>query len=231
MAYCVARSMCRVAKSKVAKVATSCLCAGGLVFLRAGLMSKPMVVTLPFTLLLVDFWPLDGCNFKFQISELQINRWAAASKKSRSSCWRWRLCAVTFWHSAAAGAVSADGMVERFGNAPSPTLRYLGKCSGPTISPSSIRIRKHWPAAAHRRGRCCWWPGFPRSRSAAPAQAAVARGRLVLVSRHAGPGHRPRAGRRAIHGRPLYLYSEHWTFPRAGVGRDGILFPPGRAAK
>ena len=32
-----------------------------------GLMSKPMVVTLPFVLLLIDFWPLGRC-FKFQDS-------------------------------------------------------------------------------------------------------------------------------------------------------------------
>src|ERR1035438_5724907 len=30
-----------------------------LVFFTCGLMSKPMVVTLPFVLLLIDFWPLN----------------------------------------------------------------------------------------------------------------------------------------------------------------------------
>lgn len=36
-----------------------------------GLMSKPMLVTLPFLLLLLDYWPLRRIsNFKFQISDL-----------------------------------------------------------------------------------------------------------------------------------------------------------------
>ena len=40
-----------------------------LLFFACGLMSKPMVVTLPFVLLLLDFWPLNRfSSFQFQIS-------------------------------------------------------------------------------------------------------------------------------------------------------------------
>src|ERR1035438_4678131 len=40
-----------------------------LFFFACGLMSKPMVVTLPFVLLLLDFWPLNRFSgFQFQIS-------------------------------------------------------------------------------------------------------------------------------------------------------------------
>jgi protein O-mannosyl-transferase len=42
-----------------------------LFFFACGLMSKPMIVTLPFVLLLVDFWPLRRIsNSRFQISDL-----------------------------------------------------------------------------------------------------------------------------------------------------------------
>src|SRR5258708_23423577 len=37
-----------------------------LVFFAFGLMSKPMVVTLPFVLLLLDFWPLQRSS-KFEV--------------------------------------------------------------------------------------------------------------------------------------------------------------------
>ena len=40
-----------------------------LLFFACGLMSKPMVVTLPFVLLLLDFWPLNRfSSFQFQVS-------------------------------------------------------------------------------------------------------------------------------------------------------------------
>src|SRR5208283_5662499 len=40
-----------------------------LFFFACGLMSKPMVVTLPFVLLLLDFWPLSRCSsFTFHVS-------------------------------------------------------------------------------------------------------------------------------------------------------------------
>jgi tetratricopeptide (TPR) repeat protein len=40
-----------------------------------GLMSKPMVVTLPFVLLLLDFWPLNRISgFRFQISGSEISQ-------------------------------------------------------------------------------------------------------------------------------------------------------------
>ncbi len=43
-----------------------------LVFFALGLMSKPMLVTLPFVLLLLDFWPLGRISdFRFRISDLK----------------------------------------------------------------------------------------------------------------------------------------------------------------
>lgn len=49
-----------------------------LVAFALGLMSKPMLVTLPFVLLLLDFWPLNRfpvSNFSFQVSAFSFQLW------------------------------------------------------------------------------------------------------------------------------------------------------------
>ena len=51
-----------VRESKVQSPKSKVFYALSLVLFLAGLMSKPMVVTLPFVLLLVDFWPLRRCR-------------------------------------------------------------------------------------------------------------------------------------------------------------------------
>jgi Flp pilus assembly protein TadD len=59
-----------------------------------GLMSKPMVVTLPFVLLLLDFWPLNRFSrFKFQVSSSEepstpINREQALNPQLHPECLR-----------------------------------------------------------------------------------------------------------------------------------------------
>src|SRR5208337_4905590 len=70
------------------------------------------------------------------------------------------------------------------------------------------------------------------------AAKAMARVRLAVVSRHAGSGHWHCAGRRAIHGGPLHLYSEPWLLCRRGLGPGGIspatgekYFLPARARR
>ena len=64
----------------------------------AGLMAKPMVITLPFVLLLLDFWPLDRTSFGekqgtmrgIQSDSNGMPRFAFSKllgrRKSRSSC-------------------------------------------------------------------------------------------------------------------------------------------------
>jgi tetratricopeptide (TPR) repeat protein len=101
-----------------------------LAFFALGLMSKPMLVTLPCVLLLLDFWPL--------------GRWGASSASGR-----WLLVAEKipfFVLSAAASAATihaqgnggAVGTMEdfplpvRLANAAITYCRYLGKCFLPT---------------------------------------------------------------------------------------------------
>ncbi len=45
---------------------------------------------------------------------------------------------------------------------------------------------------------------------------------MVLVSRHLGAGHRPGAGRRPVHGRPLFLFHLHRPVHHAGLGSGGL---------
>ena len=47
------------------------------IFFFLGLMSKPMLVTIPFVLLLLDYWPLDRISFRFKSSDV-----IASDKKS-----------------------------------------------------------------------------------------------------------------------------------------------------
>ena len=109
------------------------------------LMSKPMAVTLPFTLLLLDVWPLNRMrnaecgmrNFKKLIGE-KIPFFLLA----------FALCAVTFLVQRSAGAVSPVEWSSRLGNVPVAYLRYLGKTFWPADLAIVYPYVYHWPAAA-----------------------------------------------------------------------------------
>jgi tetratricopeptide (TPR) repeat protein len=62
-----------VEKSKVHNPKSRVFYSLSLLFFALGLMSKPMLVTLPFVLLLLDWWPLRRVSsFKFQVSSLRL---------------------------------------------------------------------------------------------------------------------------------------------------------------
>ena len=98
-----------------------------LVFFVLGLMSKPMLVTLPFVLLLLDFWPLGRVR----------------SAGLMRLCWeKWPFFAVTalfsyltfYFQRTGTAVVSLErvSMGDRLGNAVVSYLRYLGKFFWPT---------------------------------------------------------------------------------------------------
>ncbi len=97
--------------------------------LAAGLLSKPMVVTLPFVLLLLDVWPLDR---KIRIKEkLPLFALAAAS------------CVVTvIAQSGAIGMASQFPLRLRLANAVLSYVGYLGK----TLFPSRLAVFYPMPA-------------------------------------------------------------------------------------
>jgi len=117
-----------------------------------GLMSKPMLVTLPFVMLLLDYWPLNrlpaaeahgsgetstcpGSPLTLLLEKVPFFALAAAS------------CVVTFLVQKAGGAVSAAlPLPARVANALVSYVRYLRK----TIWPDDLSVLYphpgHWPA-------------------------------------------------------------------------------------
>ena len=142
-----------------------------LLFFALGLMSKPMLVTLPFVLLLLDYWPLENaeCGLLDRSRPSSVSRFTFHA--SRLSCSEklpfFALAAassvVTFIVQRKGGAVSTSlSLGARVANALVSYVRYIGKMFWPNDSRFSTRIR-----AIGRPGRwsaprsCCWpfaWP-------------------------------------------------------------------------
>jgi protein O-mannosyl-transferase len=108
-----------------------------------GLMSKPMVVTLPFVLLLLDFWPLQRfqiSNFKFQICfRLVIEKIPFFALSFVGSL-------VTFLVQKTNGAVSAVSIFSRAESVLLTYARYISKTFWPTDLSIVYPYRYSWPA-------------------------------------------------------------------------------------
>ena len=94
------------------------------VFFTAGLLSKPMLVSLPFLLLLLDWWPLAR---KEKWTELVLEKIPLAALSALSA-------AVTIWAQGQGGSVVALDRLPlelRAGNSVVSYLRYLGKTAWP----------------------------------------------------------------------------------------------------
>ncbi|HEX5219242.1 MAG TPA: tetratricopeptide repeat protein [Verrucomicrobiae bacterium] len=104
-----------------------------------GLMAKPMLVTLPFALLLLDFWPLK----RFQQSKLT----SLLLEKVPLFLLSLASCVVTFLVQRTAGAVNeymSPGY--RLSNAVIALTRYLGKMFWPTDLAFFYPHPNKWPA-------------------------------------------------------------------------------------
>jgi tetratricopeptide (TPR) repeat protein len=100
-----------------------------LVFFALGLMAKSMVVTLPFILLLLDYWPLGrlefGPKFSWRLILEKIPFLALAAGSS----------VATFAVQDRFGAVTSPAIIplgERLANVPVAYIRYLGKIFWPS---------------------------------------------------------------------------------------------------
>lgn len=116
-----------------------------LIFCALAMLSKPMAVTLPFTLLLVDIWPLG----RMQNAECRMqNCKKLLVEKIPFFILMFALCAVTFLAQRSVGAVSSVEWSSRLGNVPVAYLRYLAKTFWPTDLAIIYPYVYHWPVAA-----------------------------------------------------------------------------------
>lgn len=120
-----------------------------LVFFVLGLLAKPMLVTLPFVLLLVDFWNGDK-NATMPISKLPWNKWVV--EKIPFFALSAASCAVTFYAQKTGGAVQSFEHLspgERLKNAIVSYCLYIGK----TFWPKNLAVfypqtsREAWEVA------------------------------------------------------------------------------------
>lgn len=138
-----------------------------------GLMAKPMLVTLPFVLLLLDFWPLGrlapaGAGAKAQLARLG----ALALEKAPLFALSLLACAVTLAVQAEAMEPLAHlGLAERLANAALSYVRYLAM----TAWPAELGVLYPMP------------PRIDLARGALAAAAVVAASALVLRAARRAP--------------------------------------------
>ncbi len=115
--------------------------AAALVCFALGLMSKPMVVTLPFVLLLLDFWPLERIkDFKLQSVNLKL-----LAEKIPFFAMAFAGSAVTYLVQSGAGAVWQTPLLDRLANAVIAYARYVAKLFWPSDLAIVYSHPKHWP--------------------------------------------------------------------------------------
>jgi len=126
-----------------------------LFFFACGLMSKPMVVTLPFVMLLLDFWPLNRSSaFRVQGSEskdpgqLRPTAWLILEKLPFFVLAA-AGCVVTYFAQRSGGAVWSEGLPLRLrlANALVSYLRYISKTFWPVDLAVVYPYPHHWPVA------------------------------------------------------------------------------------
>jgi len=101
-----------------------------------GLMSKPMLVTLPFVLLLLDYWPLRRFQFKYQdgcIQKIPVTI-SLIREKIPFFILTVASCAITFFaqkQGGAIGSLDVFSLKARIGNAIISYMEYIGKMFWP----------------------------------------------------------------------------------------------------
>jgi protein O-mannosyl-transferase len=139
-----------------------------LLFFACGLMSKPMVVTLPFVMLLLDFWPLERCSrFTFHVSrsnqpstpinrEQALNPQLSTESVARLICEKLPFFALTLAVSVVTYSVQTSGRAlwspaglsfsSRVANALWAYERYISKTFWPADLSIFYTHPYHWPA-------------------------------------------------------------------------------------
>ena len=131
-----------VEQRKVSGLKSSAFYAAGLLLFACGLMSKPMLVTVPFLLLLLDFWPLQrfavGAEWpvmlKLALEKIPFFTLSAIS------------CVITFFVQKNWGAVvESQSTGERLANAAVAVVRYAENFFWPASLAIVYPLPQHWP--------------------------------------------------------------------------------------
>jgi Flp pilus assembly protein TadD len=114
---------------------------GSIVLFGLGLMAKPMLVTLPFVLLLLDYWPLQRFEQPRKLAGLLAEKipWFILAAAS---------CVVTFVAQQRGGAMASLATVPlgaRLENVPVAYARYLGKTFWPAGLAVHYPLPRQWP--------------------------------------------------------------------------------------
>jgi len=116
-----------------------------LFFFALGLMSKPMLVTLPFVMMLLDWWPLGRItNYELRITNFKLLLFEKIPFFALAAV----SCVVTFIAQQNSGAVAAlvkIPMAARLENAFVSIARYLGKTFWPVSLANPYPHPGHWP--------------------------------------------------------------------------------------
>ncbi len=188
--------------------------AAAVVCFACGLMAKPMLVTLPFVLLLLDYWPLR-----------REMRWGLVFEKIPFFILAAASSVVTFVVQRRGGAVSpltGLPLAARIGNAFISYVRYLAKFFWPARLSVLYPHPGHWPV---------WQVACAALLLAAITAGVIWRGarrtvpgrRLVLVFGDAGARDWAGAGGNSVDGGPLQLFAIGWNFNHGRLGSIGLL--------
>jgi len=133
-----------------------------------GLMSKPMLVTTPFVLLLLDYWPLERLQLPTP-RRRPANALPLLLEKIPFFVLALAASIVTYLVQRSAGAVSASQdlhLISRLANALVSYLRYLEKTFWPANLAQIYPYEHHWPAVlvigaalflGVASGAVCWY--------------------------------------------------------------------------
>ena len=198
-------------------------------------MAKPMLVTLPFVMLLLDFWPLNsrvaGCTRTAGATRFNRAIFGGCCRKNSFLSARGDFLRRHFSGAAPGGSGRLAG--KNFVALP-PGKRAGGRRPLSAENDLAGRPRRHLSDAGQNSRVCGRRRGrrldshFRRRLARAPAESVFAR-RLAVVFGHARAGDRPGAGRWRGAGGPLHLHPIHRPVHRRGVrpprfGRAGSNF-------
>ena len=203
-----------VEESKLAGAKRRFFYVWSLVLFALGLMAKPMLVTLPFVLLLLDYWPLQRAPFslvRLVVEKILFVLAAAAACV---------LTVIVAGHGGAVASMSRVPFASRLDNAVVSYARYVGKTFWPSHLAAFYPYQMHWMgwAIAGSAALLVMWSA---ARYGALSHGG---GELVLVSGHAAAGQRIDSRRLLCDGGPVHLFVQcrpgrlSWSGGRAAGG-------------